>query len=203
MSNVKDAAALAVQLRQRALADDESAWDRRLEEVRELHGVWRRQGILTMVRQSLHRLALPARWFAQPTGERRLTDVLHMAELLQEASARHDSADALVQWLIGQARERLPDDDDRIVRLESDADMLQVVTVFGAKGLYVGLTRRCRPAPSTAYAAAAAARALHQSPSYDGRFDRHWGIGSYSRLVRDAAGPAGPALPLPLGTSAG
>ena len=47
----------------------------------ELNGVWHRQGVLAMLRQSLHRLALPARWLAEPEGERRLTNVLQVAEL--------------------------------------------------------------------------------------------------------------------------
>ncbi|MDB5999200.1 MAG: exodeoxyribonuclease subunit beta, partial [Rhizobacter sp.] len=32
--------------------------------------------------------------------------------------------------------------------------------------------------------------ALHDAPAYDGRFERHWAIGSFSALVRDIAAPS-------------
>ncbi len=51
----------------------------------ELHGVWQRQGVLAMLRQTLHAMRLPARWLAEVGGERRLTNFLHLAELLQNA----------------------------------------------------------------------------------------------------------------------
>lgn len=117
------------------LADDEGAWDLRLEALRDLRGVWRRQGVLTMIRQLLHRLDLPAIWLARSGGERRLTNVLHLAELLQVASSQHKDEAALVHWMVSQFDERMGDEDDRIVRLESDADLLKVVTVYGSKGL--------------------------------------------------------------------
>jgi exodeoxyribonuclease V beta subunit len=118
------------------LAADDEAWEQRLELLRELRAVWERQGVLTMLRQTLHRLALPARWLAAPDGERRLTNVLHIAELLQAASAQLDGEQALVRWFTEQiANEDAAEGDERIVRLESDADLVKVVTIHKSKGL--------------------------------------------------------------------
>jgi exodeoxyribonuclease V beta subunit len=118
------------------LAADDEAWERRLELLRELRAVWERQGVLTMLRQTLHRLALPARWLAAAEGERRLTNVLHLAELLQSASAQLDGEQALVRWFTEQiANEDAAEGDERIVRLESDADLVKVVTIHKSKGL--------------------------------------------------------------------
>ena len=72
------------------LASDDEALDARSEQLRALHTVWQTQGVLTMLRQSLHQLDLPARWLAEPSGERRLTNFLHLAELLAAASAQLD-----------------------------------------------------------------------------------------------------------------
>ncbi|WP_298234701.1 exodeoxyribonuclease V subunit beta [uncultured Azohydromonas sp.] len=118
------------------LAVDDEAWEQRLETLRELRSVWERQGVLTMLRQTLHRLALPARWLTAPDGERRLTNVLHIAELLQAASAQLDGEQALVRWFTEQIEnEDAAEGDERIVRLESDADLVKVVTIHKSKGL--------------------------------------------------------------------
>ncbi len=120
------------------LADDDDAYDRRAAELRLLRAVWQQQGVLSMLRQTLHRFDLPARWLAADAtrdGERRLTNHLHLAELLQAASARHPGEQALIRWLAQERGAMMVDADERIVRLESDADLVKVVTVHKAKGL--------------------------------------------------------------------
>ena len=119
------------------LAHDDQALDGWSELLRQLHGAWQRQGILAMLRHSLHRLQLPARWLqdADAAGERRLTNVLHLAELLQNASADLDGEHALIRWLAGQIDSPGGDSDEQVLRLESDADLVQVVTIHKSKGL--------------------------------------------------------------------
>jgi exodeoxyribonuclease V beta subunit len=72
-------------------------------------------------------------------GERQLTDILHLAELLQHASSLLDGEHALIRHLAEQrqeaARGARGGGDARQIRLESDADLVQVVTVHKAKGL--------------------------------------------------------------------
>ncbi|MFM2121113.1 MAG: hypothetical protein RL722_2581, partial [Pseudomonadota bacterium] len=65
------------------LSQNDLAFEARVEQLRQLASVWRRQGVLPMLRRSLHLLRLPARWLARPDGERRITNLLHLAELLQ------------------------------------------------------------------------------------------------------------------------
>jgi exodeoxyribonuclease V beta subunit len=120
------------------LAADDEAFDARCAQLRELHAAWQGQGVLTMLRLALHRLQLPARWLgaeADADGERRLTNVLHLAELLQAASAQLDGEQALIRWLASQIDGAGVGGDEQIVRLESDADLIQVVTVHKSKGL--------------------------------------------------------------------
>lgn len=125
-----------------ALAGDDTTLDRQCERLHELNGVWRGQGVLAMLRQALHRFGMPARWLgaADPAaqGERRLTNVLHLAELLQAASAQAEGEQALVRWLAQQIADSelgIGGGDERVLRLESDADLVQVVTVHKSKGL--------------------------------------------------------------------
>ena len=134
-------ATLALPLAELAsLVHDDAAFEHHCEQLRQLRRVWQRQGVLPMLRQTLHRLGLPARWLAQQVdGERRLTNVLHLAELLQAASASLDGEQALIRWLAveladvqdsGRARS-----DEQVLRLESDADLVKLVTVHKSKGL--------------------------------------------------------------------
>ena len=124
------------------LACDDQAFDRECDRLRQLHQVWQGQGVLAMVRQALHEFQLPARWLAGDdpgaAGERRLTNLLHLAELLQAAAAQVQGEPPLVRWLLQQcadAEAGLHHTDDAVLRLESDADLVQVVTVHKSKGL--------------------------------------------------------------------
>ncbi|MDE1978016.1 MAG: exodeoxyribonuclease V subunit beta, partial [Betaproteobacteria bacterium] len=116
-----------------ALASDDDVFENRLALLAELQAIWLRQGVLPMLRQTLHRLDLPARWLSEEDGERRLTNVLHLAELLQTASGTLDGEQALIRWLqeqmTGQSTE------EQVVRLESEADLVRVVTIHKSKGL--------------------------------------------------------------------
>jgi exodeoxyribonuclease V beta subunit len=118
-----------------ALRRDDVAFEARVDTLRTLQGTWRRQGVLPMLRQSLHALGLPARWLSEPGGERRLTNVLHLAELMQAAAAGLEGEHALVRWLHERLGDVMAGGEDALVRLESDADLVQVVTGHKAKGL--------------------------------------------------------------------
>lgn len=113
---------------------DELHWETRLEQFRSYRERWVHQGVLPMVRGLLHDFGVPGRLIAMG-DERQLTDVLHLAELLQHASASVQGEHALVRWLAEQRQEATQVADNRQQRLESDADLLKVVTVHKSKGL--------------------------------------------------------------------
>ena len=124
------------------LASDDQAFDRQAEKLLQLNQVWRAQGALSMVRHALHAFDLPARWLSTPDaavdGERRLTNLLHLAELLQAASAQIQGEQALVRWLLQEladSEQGLAGGDEVVLRLESDADLVKVVTIHKSKGL--------------------------------------------------------------------
>ena len=81
---------------------------------------------------------LAARMLRETGGERRLTDLDHIAELLHRAAtAERLGVTALRGWLA----ERIADagredaDDERTRRLDSDAEAVQVLTIHRSKGL--------------------------------------------------------------------
>ncbi len=121
------------------LATQDELLDNRAEQLRALNQIWQSQGVLAMLRQSLHLLQLPARWRGQADGDRRLTNVLHLAELLQTASTHIEGEHALIRWLAQQVDEARSgtagEVEEQTVRLESDEGLVKVVTVHKSKGL--------------------------------------------------------------------
>ena len=117
------------------LSSDETVWETVVEQLKALHVTWQRQGVLAMLRRLIHELTLPARLLAEPGGERRLTNLLHLAELLQSASRELDGEQALIRWFAEQVAGVGEGGDERVLRLESDAELVKVVTVHKSKGL--------------------------------------------------------------------
>ncbi|MGY1839116.1 MULTISPECIES: UvrD-helicase domain-containing protein [unclassified Modestobacter] len=80
---------------------------------------------------------LPARVLARPDGERLLTDLRHIGQVLHAAAQRESlGLTALVEWLRRRiARSSVEGTDERSRRLESDAAAVQIMTVHVSKGL--------------------------------------------------------------------
>ncbi|TKB47320.1 exodeoxyribonuclease V subunit beta [Ferrimonas sediminicola] len=117
-----------------ALNRDERAWDEMVDAFRELQHHWQSKGVLSMIRALMVRFGVATRLMHQGGGERSLTNLLHLAELLQAASATLDGELALLRLLAEQI-ESGQGDDDQVLRLESDAELVQVVTIHKSKGL--------------------------------------------------------------------
>ncbi|WP_300273766.1 exodeoxyribonuclease V subunit beta [Halomonas sp.] len=118
-----------------ALQHDELAWEERVLQFRGYHRQWQRQGVLPMLHRLLADFAVPTRLLRSASGERHLTDLLHLGELLQEASTELDGEHALLRHL-SEARAHPPQQaDTHRLRLESDADLVQVITIHKSKGL--------------------------------------------------------------------
>jgi len=118
------------------LFSDDARWEAALEQFQDYARRWQRQGVLPALRQLIHDHRLASRLAVQSGGERALTNLLQISELLQEAAATLDGAGGLIRWLDEalQHRGETPTD-DRILRLESDAALIKVVTIHKSKGL--------------------------------------------------------------------
>ena len=68
-------------------------------------------------------------------GERRLTNYLQLGEQLQDAQRRALGLHGLVDWLEHAIARASADDEAQLLRLESDAHRVQVVTLHKSKGL--------------------------------------------------------------------
>ncbi|HSD15752.1 MAG TPA: exodeoxyribonuclease V subunit beta [Thermomonas sp.] len=68
-------------------------------------------------------------------GERRMSNYLQLAELLQEAQAGALGLHGLVDWLGQRIASADSNDETQLLRLESDARRVQIVTLHKSKGL--------------------------------------------------------------------
>jgi exodeoxyribonuclease V beta subunit len=114
--------------------DDERAWDEERAAAEQYHQLWQQHGFMRVFRAWLDQERVAERLLAGIDGERRLTNLLHLAELLQAESLQRPGLEALLAWFDGQ-RSSEGAGEDALLRLESDAERVQIVTIHTSKGL--------------------------------------------------------------------
>ncbi|NIT55547.1 MAG: hypothetical protein GWN00_04725, partial [Aliifodinibius sp.] len=71
-----------------------------------------------------------------PDGERKITNLLHLGELMQaEAQQQKEGMRSMVKWLARKREEESDDRDEEQLRLESDQELVKIVTMHRSKGL--------------------------------------------------------------------
>ena len=119
-----------------ALGDEEEVWSGWAARLADWRSHWESRGIGSMLLRLLEAEGGAAHLLAHRDGARRLTNFRHVAELLQQAESRERFAPAeLVAWLNRRRAEPGGRDDATQLRLESDEQLVKVLTVHGAKGL--------------------------------------------------------------------
>ena len=114
----------------------EDAWDVWVERFNAWHQTWQRQGFLPMLYKIVHEQGIGRRMQNQgDTAERRLTNLLHLGELLQSASLQLQGESALLRFLTDQLADPQAQGEAAQMRLETDEELVQVITFHKAKGL--------------------------------------------------------------------
>lgn len=132
--------ALATRLLGRSAADlarcqdDQQEWDAEREAAERYHQLWQLQGFMRVFRAWLDEQTVAERLLARVDGERRLTNLLHLGELLQAESLLRPGLEALLAWFNAQ-RSSEGAGEEALLRLESDAERVQIVTIHTSKGL--------------------------------------------------------------------
>ncbi len=118
---------------------DDRMWEHVEDRLRHWEVLIKRRGVSALGRAVLVSEHMAARLLRFEEGERQLTDLDHVAQLLHaEASRSQAGLSGLRAWLarrIEEAGEDQTDTDDRARRLDTDVDAVQVLTVHRAKGL--------------------------------------------------------------------
>ena len=119
-----------------SLRDNESAWDEWVTRFRAWRDTWQQQGVLAMLYRLLHEQGISHYWQQQVEGERKLTNLLHLAEVLQQASLEREGRTALIRWLASHiSQPQVSTAQEHLVRLESDASCITIITIHKSKGL--------------------------------------------------------------------
>ncbi len=120
----------------KALKEDEKTWRLWAEAFNRWRLLWRERGFMIMIRAIFEERAVAPRLLARPDGQRRLTNFRHLVELLHGHEREgHLQAAALVKWLDEGIAGRRPSSEAEELRLESDEDAVQVLTIHRSKGL--------------------------------------------------------------------
>jgi exodeoxyribonuclease V beta subunit len=117
-----------------AFNQDEMVRQHFLEQFDALHHTWLKRGIMPALLTLANDTKLIERLLLGEEGERRLTNFRHLAELLQQKATELDGISALVNWY----EQALIDNnahEEAQLRLESEQNLVQIVTIHKSKGL--------------------------------------------------------------------
>jgi len=113
-----------------AMQEDETLWDQQRDWFVRLRAEWLKRGFMAMALVMVHKAYQPD----PEQHERALTNTIHLLELLQQASQQHRQPSQLLDWFAEQIAR-----DGGVaaaeLRLESDANLIRIITQHGSKGL--------------------------------------------------------------------
>jgi exodeoxyribonuclease V beta subunit len=118
------------------LFNDESSWQDVLEQRFYWHQTWQRHGLIRAINQVMQHFDVEQGLIKhQPDGLRRVTDLRHLTELLQQQSLQLVGEAQLIHWFESCLLEPDHNSDNQQMRLESDANLVQIITLHSSKGL--------------------------------------------------------------------
>ncbi len=111
-------------------------WEQRIARIRTYHRLWEQQGFMRMFRRLLAAEHIKERLLGLVDGERRVTNTLHLAEILHRQTTQiHAGPTGLLKWLARQRDPSTPRLEEDQLRLESDEKAVKIVTIHKSKGL--------------------------------------------------------------------
>lgn len=116
------------------LDDDEALLTQWIERLQGWQERWLKRGIIFALRQLFEAQGLAARLLSGNEGERRLTNLRQLGELLHHAETEHAGPTALLRWF-ADARRNDSAEEARQMRLESDEGLVRIITIHKSKGL--------------------------------------------------------------------
>ncbi|MGK0272127.1 MAG: exodeoxyribonuclease V beta subunit, partial [Cocleimonas sp.] len=127
---------------------DSNAWEDILLSMQNWHQQWKKNGFLPMMRSLMKAENTHRRILSFPDGERRISNILQLSELIHQ-SARNNmlGMSETLRWL--QKQQLNSSSNETELRLESDEDLVKIVTIHKSKGLeypivycpYIGMSR--------------------------------------------------------------
>jgi len=130
----------AAQVLQLSQAGSEAPWDALLSRFATLRELWVKQGFLQVVQELMRQQQVTERFLAMEDGDRRLTNLRHLIELLHTAAITSAlNIEGVLRWIRTNRADAVRENDVRELRLETDAEAVQVYTIHKSKGLQFDL----------------------------------------------------------------
>jgi exodeoxyribonuclease V beta subunit len=118
-----------------AESNDDSAWEQWLLRFHGLQEAARTGGIISLAEQLLGECGLRRQALAKIGGERLLTNIMHCVEMLHQAEQEQAlGLEGLITWLERRIARKI-EDETALLRLETDANAVQLSTIHASKGL--------------------------------------------------------------------
>jgi len=115
---------------------DSSQWDKWVTRFQEYHELWIQKGFMVMFRLLLSREKVRSQILSLQNGERLLTDVLHIAELLHQVETeKKPGMSGLLEYFNRYRTGLQRTKDEAHIRLETDENAVKIVTIHKSKGL--------------------------------------------------------------------
>ena len=125
-----------------AIAQTETEWDELQEHFRQLREQYSRDGVAAMLASWLEENRVVARLLSGEDGDRALTNLFHLLELLRtEGRRQRQGMDRLLAWFADHRQQATDKEkggqpsDELILRLESDENLVEISTIHACKGL--------------------------------------------------------------------
>lgn len=116
--------------------DETDGWEDVFSKFLELSDILNRAGVAPMFFRAAKIASLYERLAAQEQGERRLTNLIHLTELLQKREAEKKASPAqLVIWLTEQISLSSKRNEQYELKMDSDENAVTITTIHKSKGL--------------------------------------------------------------------
>ncbi len=124
----------ATNLGAKDLPDSMENWIVLFKDIKDL---WQRKNFSTAFSRLARETSINANLASQPMGERKIVNIKQLHDLIHQVSTeRHFGRESLIKWFANQINNETREENDAFeTRLESDADAVQIMTIFKSKGL--------------------------------------------------------------------
>lgn len=117
------------------LSNQDDHWSNTIEAFEGYRSLWKARGFMPMFHHLIHEQEIASRLLSSPMGNRPLTNLMQLSELIHLESQRHAGIENTLRWFDTQISSSDGNKEAQQLRLESDENLVQVVTIHKSKGL--------------------------------------------------------------------
>ncbi|VFP87887.1 exodeoxyribonuclease V subunit beta [Candidatus Erwinia haradaeae] len=118
-----------------SIKSQEVVWSSLIRRFFDYQECWKKYGVLSMLRKLILQEKIAENLLSPSHTKHYLTNLIHLGEVLQEASFICANEQILINWLIKKIQQPYSYKPDQCIRLESDYNLVQIITIHKSKGL--------------------------------------------------------------------